>query len=198
MIFIRILLRAVIFVLIGLSSSFANTTYRYTGPYFTSFQCWGTGCTSLYTSKNRITGYIVTYEPIPPNKCCEGFVGKIKEYEFTDGLVTWRNTDADNVIAWGGTATDADGNIIGDYDLHIQKGPGRYSIDQDAKVSGFRVLKFGKILESYSSYNFECKELRSDTQSCNYMKDVNGASRGGQIMKAFGKLSLLKREYPWM
>ena len=69
----------------------SQTKYTYVGEQFSNVSCTSSSgnCQSEFTKSNYITGYFVVSPSLPPNTCCQGLVGAITSFNFTDGVTTY-------------------------------------------------------------------------------------------------------------
>jgi hypothetical protein len=92
----------------------AGFTYEYTGPLHGSITnsaaCAAQTSTDCYAPGARVTGYVTTATPIPPN-FSGSIVPMITHYQFTDGVNTISSDDAHARTYRFDVQTDASGNI---------------------------------------------------------------------------------------
>jgi hypothetical protein len=97
------------------TSGWAAATYNFTSSNFatiTNFTTCTTGPCANYTSAMKISGSFTVATALGPNfSGATDISSQVTAYSFSDGLVTYTNTDANARLYQFNVATDASGNI---------------------------------------------------------------------------------------
>lgn len=102
--------------LLATASTFAATTYTFTGPVYTS-------ATGAFNTTMHLTGSFTTATPLapnlPPNMPLTDITGQVTSYSFFDGVNSYNSTDANARVLSFGVGTDASG-IMNRWDVTLQ------------------------------------------------------------------------------
>lgn len=91
----------------------AQVTYDYSGNTFTNV-------TPPYTTGDRVTGFLTTPLPLPPNLVLQDVAAAVQDFSFQDGVQV--RTPANSALCTAFVSTDSGGALI-DWNISVREAP---------------------------------------------------------------------------